>query len=166
LLILFVYGGLGLVVGQRFDMLGLLSPMMLVLMVVYFLIGYFMIAAIMAAIGSSVNEIREAQALQGPVIGVLILGIYLAMFAGMSDTNNTLSRVLSFIPPITPFVMPMRIGNPAAPPPAWEIGATIVLGILGVVVCVWGAAKIFRIGVLMYGKPPTLKGMIGLLRTQ
>ena len=66
LLILLIYGGLGFVVGQQFNILDLISPGMLALLVVYFLIGYFMIAAVMAAIGSAVNEIREAQALQGP----------------------------------------------------------------------------------------------------
>ncbi|MFG0256804.1 MAG: ABC transporter permease [Phycisphaerales bacterium JB043] len=166
LLILIVYGALGAVVGQRFDILELISPYMLTLSVVYFLIGYFTIAAIMAAIGSAVNEIREAQALQTPVIGVLVLGIYLALFAGMQDTDSILTKVMSFIPGLSAFVMPMRLGNTASPPPFWEVGISVALGIAGVIVCVWAAAKIFRIGVLMYGKPPTFKGMLAWIQAQ
>jgi ABC-2 type transport system permease protein len=164
LVILVIYGGVGIYAARQFNFGDFVGPGMLTLLTVYFLIGYFMFAAVMAAIGSAVTEIREAQSLQGPVFGVVILFVYLAIFAGMQDTNNMLSRVLSFVPPAIPFVMPMRLANPAAPPATWEIVATIAIGLVSVVVLVWAAAKIFRIGVLMYGKPPTLMGLIKWIR--
>ncbi|MFG0273870.1 MAG: ABC transporter permease [Phycisphaerales bacterium] len=164
LVILVIYGGVGIYAARQFNFGDFVGPGMLTLLTVYFLIGYFMFAAVMAAIGSAVTEIREAQSLQGPVFGVVILFVYLAIFAGMQDTNNMLSRVLSFVPPAIPFVMPMRLANPAAPPATWEIAATIAIGLVSVVVLVWAAAKIFRIGVLMYGKPPSLMGLIKWIR--
>lgn len=164
LVILVIYGGVGIYAAGQFDIGDFVQPGLLGLLTIYFLIGYFMFAAVMAAIGSAVTEIREAQSLQGPVFGVVILFVYLAIFAGMNDTNNMLSRVLSFVPPAIPFVMPMRLANPAAPPATWEIALTIAIGIVSVVVLVWAAAKIFRIGVLMYGKPPSLMGLIKWIR--
>jgi ABC-2 type transport system permease protein len=164
LTIIIIYGGLSVIAAVQFGLMSFVSPIMLALLVVYFLIGYFMYAALMAAIGAAVTEIREAQSLQGPVFGVVILLIYLGVFAGVNDTNNTLARVLSYVPPVTPFVMSMRIGNPAAPPPAWEIAATIGIGIVSVIVMVWAAAKVFRVGVLMYGKPPSLLGLVKWIR--
>ena len=164
LVILVIYGGVGVYAAGQFDIGDFVQPGLLALLTIYFLIGYFMFAAVMAAIGSAVTEIREAQSLQGPVFGVVILFVYLAIFAGMQDTNNTLSRVLSFVPPAIPFVMPMRLANPAAPPPTWEIVTTIAIGLVSVVVLVWAAAKIFRIGVLMYGKPPSLMGLVKWIR--
>ncbi len=161
--VLAVYGGFGLLAAQQFDMLELITPLTLVLLSAYFLIGYFMYAAIFAAIGSSVNEMREAQAMQGPVFGVAFLFIYLGIFAAMQDANSLVTKIISFVPPATPFVMSMRVGNPADPPPMWEVGATLVVGIVSTVVLVWASAKIFRIGVLMYGKPPTLKGLVKML---
>lgn len=164
LVILVIYGGVGVYASQMFDLGDFVQPGLLALLLVYFLIGYFMFAAVMAAIGSAVTEIREAQSLQGPVFGVVILFIYGGIFAGMQDTNSTLSRVLSYVPPATPFIMPMRLANPAAPPPAWEIVLTILIGAASVVAMVWAAAKIFRIGVLMYGKPPSLLGLLKWIR--
>lgn len=164
LIILVVYGSVAVATASVFDITKFISPVTLALLVAFFLIGYFMFAALFAAVGSAVNDAREAQALQGPLMGVVMLLIYLAIFAGMNDTNSTLMRVLSFIPLSLPFAMSMRVANPAAPPPGWEIAASLAVGVLIVIVFIWAAAKIFRVGVLMYGKPPTLLGLIKWVR--
>jgi ABC-type Na+ efflux pump permease subunit len=164
IVVFLVYGALGLFAASTFNVLDLITPGTLVLLVVYFLLGYFLFAAIMAAIGSAVTEIREAQALQGPVLMVTILFVYLAVFAAMNDPGAPLARFASFVPLATPFVMPMRLGDPAAAPPAWEIAATIAVSAVSVAVATWAAAKIFRIGVLMYGKPPSLGGLLKWIR--
>ena len=77
--------------------------------------------------------------------------------------NSTLSTTLSFIPPISPFIMIMRIATPE-PVPGWQIAASILINLIGVAVLLWFAAKVFRVGLLMYGKPPNLKTLIKWVR--
>ena len=166
LLLLLIYSGLGVFAAIQFAVMDLIPPSLLVWLVVYFLMGYFIYAGINAAIGSAVNEAREAQALQGPIMGLTILVMYLGVFSVMMSDNphSMLARVLSFFPPATPFVMSMRVAYINDPVPTWELAATTVVGFLGVFLSVWAAAKIFRIGVLMYGQPPTLFGLFKWLR--
>jgi ABC-2 type transport system permease protein len=159
-----VYSALGIFAAIQFGVFQFISPMTLVLLVAYFLIGYFMYAALFAAVGSAVSDMREAQALQGPLFGVMFLFIYAGMFAAINDPNNTLSRVLGLVPLSAPFVMPMRVANPAVEIPAWEVWGSLALGVLTVIALVWLSAKIFRVGVLMYGKPPSLIGLFKWIR--
>jgi ABC-2 type transport system permease protein len=130
--------------------------------VVFFFLAFFMIASGMAAIGSAVNEVREAQTLMTPVI-LTIMVPYLLWLPISRDPNSTLAVVLSFVPPISPFVMMLRITS-TTPPPVWQIGLSILIGIGAVYVAIWAAAKIFRIGLLMYGKPPNLKTLVRWVR--
>lgn len=166
LLLLLIYGGLGVFAAVQFAFMDLIPPSLLVWLVVYFLMGYFIYAAFNAAIGAAVNEAREAQALQGPFMGVTILIMYLGIFSVMVSDNphSILARVLSFFPPATPFVMSMRVAYINDPMPMWELAATTVVGVLGMIASVWAAAKIFRVGVLMYGQPPSLIGLIKWMR--
>lgn len=162
LLILLVYAGLGTGALFSFKMLDLLEWQNVGLLIVYFLIAFFLIASLMAAVGSAVSEVHEAQSLIGPIMMILILPM-LFMMPIINNPNGTLATVLSFIPPLSPFVMVLRI--PAAEAiPAWQIAASIGVGLLSVVVAAWAAAKIFRIGVLMYGKPPNLGTLIKWIR--
>ncbi len=159
-----VYSALGIFAAIQFGVMDFISPVTLGLLVVYFLMGYFMYAALFGAVGSAVSDMREAQALQGPLFGVIALAVYPAIFAGMNDPNNTLSKVMSYIPISIPFIMPMRVANPAEPATWTEIGLSLVIGWTAVVFLTWASAKIFRVGVLMYGKPPSLIGMFKWLR--
>jgi len=159
-----VYSALGIFAAIQFNAFQFITPMTLILLTLYFLIGYFMYAALFAAVGSAVNDMREAQALQGPLFGVMFLFIYAGMFAAINDPNNTLSKVLSLVPFSTPFIMPMRVANPAVEIATWEVAASLVIGIGTVIALTWVSAKIFRVGVLMYGKAPTPMGMIKWLR--
>jgi len=162
--VLAIYGGFGVAAAIRFGLMELISPATLAMLIVYFFIGYFTYASLFAAVGSVVNEAREAQALQGPLFGIAFLFIYLGMFAAMNDSNSLVTRLLSFFPLGTPFIMSMRVGNPADPPPMWEIPATMAVGFATVVFLIWASAKIFRVGVLMYGKPPSLIGLVKMVR--
>lgn len=166
LLLLLIYGGLGVFAAVQFAFMDLIPPSLLVWLVVYFLMGYFIYASINAAIGAAVNEAREAQALQGPIMGLTILIIYLAIFSVMVADNphSSLARGLSYFPLATPFVMSMRVAYINDPMPMWELASTTAVGVLGMVVSVWAAAKIFRVGVLMYGQPPSLIGLIKWMR--
>jgi len=159
-----VYSALGIFAAIEFGVFQFISPLALALLVAYFLIGYFMYAALFAAVGSAVSDMREAQALQGPLFGVMFLFIYAGMFAAINDPNNLVSRVLSLFPFATPFIMPMRVANPAVEIAAWEIWASLAIGVVTVAALVWASAKIFRVGVLMYGKPPSLVGLFKWIR--
>ncbi len=163
LTVLLVYGGLGIVAAVQFDQTGIIPMNLLPLLAVYFVLAYFMIASVFAAVGSAVTEMREASSLLGPVWMIIIIPIYMVFF-NIDNPNSTFNKVASFFPPTTPFVMPVRLSQPGANIPMWEIAVTLILCAAGVALAVWTAAKIFRIGVLMYGKPPTLVGLVKWVR--
>lgn len=144
-----------------FDLSLLVSdPIYLVSFVVYFLLGYLLYAAILVGFGSVCNSLKEAQNLMQPVI-ILLLVPLLAMIPIGEDPNGTLARVLSFIPPFTPFVMMNRA---AGPPAAWEYVATTILLLASIAIAFYTAARIFRIGILMTGKMPKFTDMLGWIR--
>ena len=136
-------------------MLSIVPLINLVYLLVYFVIAFFMIAALMAAIGSAVSDIREAQSLLGPVMIVLIIPMALWMPI-LRNPNSMFAQVCSFVPPTSPFVMILRLSGSEAVP-TWQIPVSIVLGAVYVWLSLWAAAKVFRVGVLMYGKPPDFR---------
>ena len=156
LVILLIYGSIGGGALILFGLADLLGFMSLLYMVLFFLIAYVTVGALMAAIGSSVNDMREAQSLQGPVMISLVIP-YMLWFPISRDPNSVFATVISFLPPVSPFVMMLRITS-TEPPPTWQVLLSILVGLVGVyVIAVWAAAKIFRIGLLMFGKPPNLR---------
>lgn len=120
---------------------------------VYYFMAYFMIAAMMAAVGSAVTDIREANTLITPVMMVVMIPLFL-WFPISQAPNGGIATAFSFIPPAIPFVMILRIAADE-PVPVWQIPLTIAWGYAAVLGMVWLAARIFRVGVLMYGKPPS-----------
>ena len=154
-LTLLLYGGLGMVALASFAALGLIDPWMLLYLVLFFLIAFIVLAALMAAIGAAVNELREAQALLTPVILVVMLPMMLWMPISR-DPNSTFATVLSMLPPVNPFVMILRMTS-SVPPPAWQVWLSIAIGVASVFAAMWFAGKVFRIGLLMHGKPPNLR---------
>ena len=157
-IILILYAGLGLLALTSFAMAGLLDPMMLVYLLVFFILAYFTVAALMAAIGSAVSELRDAQSLMMPIM-VIFMVPWLLMAPISSQPNSLLAIVLSFVPPIGNFVMVLRMAS-NAPPPMWQVGAAILVSAGGVYLSLRFAAKVFRIGILMFGKPPTLTTLV------
>jgi len=119
----------------------------------YFLVGYFFYAGLAAAVGSMVNNESEAQSYQWIVIMPIILSFFL-MFAVNNTPDSTMSVVLSLIPFFTPILMFARILQGAAP--LWQV--LLSIGIMGLSLwgVLWFTGRIFRIGILMYGKKPTL----------
>ncbi|MFT5423019.1 MAG: ABC-2 type transport system permease protein [Phycisphaerales bacterium] len=157
-----IYSSVGIAALFTFALQDMIEVSSIVYMLVFFVLGYFMIASLMAAIGSAVNDMREAQALQTPVI-ITIMVPYMLWFPISRDPDSTLATVLSFTPPVSPFIMMMRVVS-SDPPPTWEVLASIGVMCLGVLVCLKIAAKVFRIGLLMYGKPPNLRTLIKWVR--
>ena len=119
---------------------------------------YGLIAAIMAAVGSAVSELRDAQSLMMPVMLCLMLPWFL-MAPIARDPNSMLSVVLSFIPPISNFVMLLRMAS-NTPPALWQVWLSVLIGAAGVYVALRFAAKVFRVGLLMFGKPPTFGTLV------
>lgn len=153
-IMLAMYSGVGLAalaVAARMD---LIPPILLLYLFIYFIMAYFMVAAIMAGVGSAVSELRDAQSLITPAM--LVLMIPLILWLPISNApNGVLATVSSYIPPLTPFVMILRVTTATEPVPTWQIISSIVAGFCWTIIMVWACAKVFRIGVLMYGKPPT-----------
>lgn len=158
LLVLGLYAGLGLLALVSFATIGLLDPTLLVYLLIFYVLSYFTMAAMMAAIGSAVNEMREAQTLQAPVMMFMMVP-WLLWLPISREPNSTLAVVLSFVPPLGNFVMLLRMTS-NAPPPAWQAWVAILIGALGVYASLWFAAKVFRVGLLMFGKPPSLGTLV------
>ena len=153
-LMLGLYGGMGLAALMSFALLGLVDLSLLFYLVVFYLIAYFTLGSWMAAIGSAVNEITEAQSLMMPVMMTMMVP-WLLWLPITRDPNGVFAIVTSFLPPINTFVMLVRMSS-NTPPPLWQVWLSILFGIAGVYASLWAAAKVFRVGLLMYGKPPNL----------
>lgn len=127
----------------------------------YFIGGYLFYAALFAAIGSAVNEdAQDAQSLTLPVTLPIILGIII-MINSINDPTSSLATWSSIIPFFSPIVMMSRIpfGVPDTVP-YWQLGASMALLVFGFLFTTWLSAKIYRTGILMYGKKPSWKEML------
>lgn len=119
---------------------------------VFFLLGYLTFVCIYAVGGAISNSEKEAQQFMGPIMMVAMVPWMLA-FPILQNPESTLATVLSLIPVFTPITMFMRII--VSEPPMWQVGLSIVLSIATVYVFFWMTAKIFRVGILSYGKRPS-----------
>lgn len=129
----------------------------LFLYILVFLIGGFLFyASIFAAIGSAVDNIQDASQLTSFAVIPIVIGLVIGMTAG-TDPNSTLAFWASMIPFTSPMVMLMRVPFGI---PAWEIWVSVAVLYLSFIAMVWVAAKIYRIGIFMYGKKPTVRDLI------
>ncbi len=119
----------------------------------YFITGYLLYASLFAAIGSAVDNETETQQFMLPVTVPIILGLIVAM-GTMQNPESSISFWFSIIPLTSPIVMVARIPFDV---PAWEIILSMALMIITIFGCVWMAAKIYRTGILMYGKKTSYK---------
>jgi ABC-2 type transport system permease protein len=134
---------------------------MLVYLVVFYLAGYFLYASLYAAAGAMVSSDEEAQQVQMPMTLMIVVSFMLFMVI-MRNPNSTLSVVLSLIPFFAPVLMILRIA--VQTPPFWQIAASIGLTIATALGLVKFSAKIYRVGILMYGKRPSLAELLRWLR--
>ena len=138
-----------------------ISPELVLVVLTYFLLGFLLFAAIYAAVGAMCNSVQETQQFQMPVTVVALLG-YFGAFGAINNPGSQLARVLSFVPPTAPFVVPVRYAM--SPLPAVELGASIAACVLGVLAIIWVAARIYRVGILSYGKRPTPREIFRWIR--
>jgi ABC-2 type transport system permease protein len=147
------------------EMAGILSAFTagkMAFFLVFFVLGYFMYTALFACIGAVCNSEQEAQNLQSPVQMCLMLPMMATIFF-VGQPDSTISVIVSLIPIFTPMVMFMRIC--VQTPPAWQIALSIALTIGATWLIFRGAAKVFRIGILMYGKRPTIPEILRWARS-
>ncbi len=155
--------GGGLIAANLQGIGGIVTGAQLGLFVTYYLLGFTLIASLMVAVGSACNTLKEAQNMMAPVSLLLALPLLVSLLI-MKEPNGTFATVASFFPPWTPFLMMARIA--AVPgPPTWQVVTSILLLIVGTYIAVRFAARVFRVGILMYGKPPSLGEVFRWMRT-
>ena len=134
---------------------------LIIAFIIYFIGGYFLYSSLYAAIGAAVDSETDSQQFLLPIIMPLILGVYIGFFTVINDPHGTVATVFSIIPFTSPIVMLMRIPFGV---PLWQLALSIVLLFGTFIFVVWFAAKIYRVGILMYGKKPTWKELYKWLK--
>ena len=161
--LLFSYGALAAAgMGAGSALSGVHIPISLVLYAgVFFFGGYFLYSAMFAAIGSACSNEQDAQQLQWIAMAPLVFCMVIYSLV-LNDPSSTTSIVLSEIPFFSPVLMALRISLQT--PPFWQIALALVLLFLTTIVSIYASAKIYRIGILMYGKRPSIVEMFRWLR--
>lgn len=134
----------------------------LVIMFLFFFIGgYLLYASLYAAIGAAVDSETDTQQFMLPIILPLILAVYVGFFTVLDNPHGTVAQIFSYIPFTSPVVMLMRIPFGV---PIWQQILSVVILFATFMGTVWFAAKIYRVGILMYGKKPSYRELIKWLK--
>jgi ABC-2 type transport system permease protein len=134
---------------------------LVVMFFLYFIGGYLLYASLYAAIGAAVDSETDTQQFLLPILMPLIIAVYVGVFTVIDDPHGTVSQVFSFIPLTSPVVMLMRIPFGV---PLWQQIVSVALLFTTFIGTVWFAAKIYRVGILMYGKKPSYKELMKWLK--
>ncbi|MUV38722.1 uncharacterized protein JNUCC1_02593 [Lentibacillus sp. JNUCC-1] len=160
---IFIVAGYGVIqskqdelTGGVFEFFGLgnTSPVIYVYAVVFFILGYLLYATMAAMLGSLVSRVEDVQQFLTPMIFLIMIAFFIAMF-GLNAPQSTIVTVSSYIPFFTPMIMFMRIGMLDIP--AWEVALSMGILVITIVLFAAVGARIYRGGVLMYGKSSSLK---------
>jgi len=138
-----------------------ISVSLMILFIVYYLLGYFLYATLYAMVGAMVSNEDDGQQVQWP-ISMTFAASFVVSTLAMENPNSVAVTVLSLIPFFGPSLMFLRIALGSAP--AWQVAASIGLLVVTIIAVIWIAAKIYRVGVLMYGKRPTLPELVRWLK--
>ncbi|NNE66362.1 MAG: ABC transporter permease [Pyrinomonadaceae bacterium] len=130
-----------------------ISPLTVFYFFVFFILGYFIYATIYALIGSMVTSMQEGSQFAFPPIMLLLIGLYFC-FAVVRDPNSTFAFWVSIAPFFAPIVMPVRILSEL--PPFWQIALAVFLNLIAIIGLTWVASRVYRVGMLMYGKRATI----------
>ncbi|MCC6327274.1 MAG: ABC transporter permease [Acidobacteria bacterium] len=130
-----------------------ITPVMITLFLTYFLLGFFLYASIFALIGSMVTSVQEGGQFAFIPVMIMLAAFYFC-FAVIRDPNSDLSFWVTISPFLAPITMPVRIL--AETPPAWQIALSFLINAATITGLVWVAARVYRVGMLMYGKRATI----------
>jgi ABC-2 type transport system permease protein len=158
LTILVTYSSMGILGLVSMAMFGLVDPSLLIYLLIFFLITYVIMGSLMAAIGSAVSELREAQSLMTPIT-LLMMFPWLFWYPISREPNSMFATVVSFLPPMNAFAMLLRLTS-TSPPPMWQVWLSIAVGIVAAGGALWFASRVFKIGLLMYGRPPNFATLV------
>ena len=134
---------------------------LIIAFILFFISGYLLYSSLYAAIGAAVDNETDTQQFMMPIILPLVLAVYVGGFTVIEDPHGTVSTLFSFIPFTSPVVMLMRIPFGV---PLWQQLLSLLILIGTFMFTVWFAAKIYRVGILMYGKKPTYKEIVKWLK--
>jgi ABC-2 type transport system permease protein len=138
-----------------------IHPQQLFFLATYFLLGFFFYSAIAAAVGASVSSEQEIQQFSIVIVAPLTVGMVLISYIVGNPTALPVV-LLSLFPPCAPIVMFLRMSSQM--PPAWQIALSMVLMLLSIWAAIWVASRIYRVGILMYGKRATLPEILRWMR--
>jgi ABC-2 type transport system permease protein len=157
-----LYIAMGIMMLASFALFGLFDFSLILYLLIFFVITYLVMGSLMMAVGAAVNDMKEAQGLMAPLtIAFMIPWILWLPISRAPD--SVLSIAMSFIPPVNTFAMLLRMAS-NTPPPLWQAWLSILIGVGSAFCALWFAAKVFRIGLLMYGKPPNFATLIRWVR--
>lgn len=162
LLLTLVYLAGGLYALVSFGRPDLIDPALIGWFLVFMVCAALMFGAVFLAIGSACSDLKDSQSMVQPAMMLIILA-YLASFVVMRAPESALSVGLSFVPTITPFAMMLRLVMPPGPP-LWQVLLSVVLLVASTWAVVWSAGRIFRVGLLMQGKPPNIPELLKWIR--
>ena len=128
----------------------------------FLICAVLMYGSIFLALGSACSDLKDAQSMMQPAM-LLIMLPYLASFAVIRAPDSSLAVGMSMFPTLTPFIMMMRMAIPPGPP-AWQVMAAVGIVLASTTLLVWAAGRIFRVGILMQGKAPTLPEVLKWIR--
>lgn len=134
---------------------------LIVMFILFFIGGYLLYASLYASVGAAVDSETDTQQFMMPILMPLILAVYVGFFTVIDNPHGTVSQVFSYIPFTSPVVMMMRIPFGV---PLWQQLISVALVFVTFIGMVWFAAKIYRVGILMYGKKPTYKEIFKWLK--
>jgi ABC-2 type transport system permease protein len=131
-----------------------ISGTLLAVVGVYFVLGFLLYSAMFAVVGASVTADSEAQQAQQPVMMLLVFSLIVS-FAALNDPGGQMAVVTSMIPFSSPIIMPVRVATSDVP--ASQLALSLAISAASSLLVVWVSARVYRIGILMYGKRPNMK---------
>jgi ABC-2 type transport system permease protein len=137
------------------------TPLQLIFFLLYFILGFFFYSSLSAGLGATVSQESEVQQFSMIIVLPQVIGLVLIVYI-LSNPGAWPVVLLSLFPPCTPIVMCLRMAAMAVP--AWQLALSLVLLLLATYGMVWVASRIYRVGILMYGKRPTLPEMLRWLK--
>jgi ABC-2 type transport system permease protein len=137
------------------------TPLQLIFFLLYFILGFFFYSALSAGLGATVSQESEVQQFTMIIVLPQVIGLVLIVYI-LSNPGAWPVVLLSLFPPCTPIVMCLRMAAMAVP--AWQLALSVLLLLSATYGMVWVASRIYRVGILMYGKRPTLPEMLRWLK--
>lgn len=147
--------------GGVLNFLPTLAPSLLIYLVLYFILGFFIYATLYALVGAMVTTTQEGQQLATPIVLILVAAFVCAPLV-IRNPNSQLAFWISMVPLLSPIAMLIRIVTEK--PPFWQIALSLIIGYASIVALVWVAARVYRTGMLMYGKRATIPEVLKWMR--